>query len=293
MEQRVNKNAICTVLFLDIVGYSEQLVAEQFVLKERFNQVISDAVRSVAENDRIMLDTGDGAAIAFLGAPEECLFIAMAIRDEILQQTSDRETPLAVRIGINLGPVRVLHDINGQLNIIGDGINTAQRVMSFADPNQILVSRSYYEVVSRLTGEITALFSYAGVRMDKYVREHEVYEVVSPDHESHAAGLVAEQSSMMKAVLPFRVSRTLMWAGGTVGVGLLLFSLFFYLSIKDDPAVPPEEVGQIVDAPVPEKKAAADEHQTTWQKVLGTFKQSAGDKQPTCTDAQRMLKQCD
>jgi hypothetical protein len=40
-----------------------------------------------------------------------------------------------------------------------------------------MVSRSYYEVVSRLSQEYTRLFNYAGARTDKHVREHEVYAV--------------------------------------------------------------------------------------------------------------------
>ena len=82
---------------------------------------------------------------------------------------------LALRIGINLGPLRIVKDVNGQPNMLGDGINVAQRVMSFAEPNQILVSRSYYEIVSRLSQEYTRLFQYVGVHRDKHVREHEVY----------------------------------------------------------------------------------------------------------------------
>jgi hypothetical protein len=66
-------------------------------------------------------------------------------------------------------------DVNGQPNMLGDGINVAQRVMSFAEPNQILVSRSYYEIVSRLSQEYTRLFQYLGIHRDKHVREHEVY----------------------------------------------------------------------------------------------------------------------
>ena len=82
---------------------------------------------------------------------------------------------LALRIGINLGPLRIVKDVNGQPNMLGDGINVAQRVMSFAEPNQILVSRSYYEIVSRLSQEYTRLFQYVGIHRDKHVREHEVY----------------------------------------------------------------------------------------------------------------------
>ena len=68
-----------------------------------------------------------------------------------------------------------MKDVNGQPNMLGDGINVAQRVMSFAEPNQILVSRSYYEIVSRLSQEYTRLFQYVGIHRDKHVREHEVY----------------------------------------------------------------------------------------------------------------------
>jgi hypothetical protein len=84
---------------------------------------------------------------------------------------------MAIRIGINLGPVRLVKDINGQMNIIGDGINVAQRVMSFSQSGQLLVSRSFYEVVSCLSLDYASLFSYVGARTDKHVREHEVYSV--------------------------------------------------------------------------------------------------------------------
>lgn len=61
----------------------------------------------------------------------------------------------------------------------GDGINVAQRIMGFAQPNQLLVSRSYYEVVSCLIDSHSKMFSYLGMRKDKHVRQHEVYEVTS------------------------------------------------------------------------------------------------------------------
>jgi len=73
--------------------------------------------------------------------------------------------------------VRLVKDINAQMNIIGDGINVAQRVMSFSQSGQLLVSRSFYEVVSCLSLDYASLFSYVGARTDKHVREHEVYSV--------------------------------------------------------------------------------------------------------------------
>jgi hypothetical protein len=50
--------------------------------------------------------------------------------------------------------------------------------MSFARPGQLLVSRSFYEVVSCLSRDYASLFRHEGSRTDKHVRAHEVYAVV-------------------------------------------------------------------------------------------------------------------
>jgi len=163
------RTLVCSVLFLDIVEYSRKPVAEQIQLKQAFNRTLGEALEGVAPRDRIILDTGDGAAVTFMGDPEDALFAAMTMRD--------REGGVT-RLGVNLGPVRLVKDLNGQVNIIGDGINVAQRVMSFAQPGQLLVSRSFYEVVSCLSRDYANLFHHEGARTDKHVREHDVYAVV-------------------------------------------------------------------------------------------------------------------
>ena len=111
--------------------------------------LVAGVLEHVPVSDRMMLDTGDGAALCFLGDPEDALFAASNLRAGSVAAGPE----LALRIGINLGPLRIVKDVNGQPNMLGDGINVAQRVMSFAEPNQILVSRSYYEIVSRLSHE--------------------------------------------------------------------------------------------------------------------------------------------
>jgi class 3 adenylate cyclase len=176
-ENQNSRTLICSVVFLDIVEYSRLPVAHQIKLKEQFNALLSQALQDIAVTDRIILDTGDGAAISLIGDPEDALSLATGFRDAVSAQSPGDTSPLRTRIGINLGPVRLVKDINGQPNIIGDGINVAQRVMTFAQPGQALVSRSYYEVVSRLSDGYSKLFHYEGPRTDKHVREHEVYAV--------------------------------------------------------------------------------------------------------------------
>jgi hypothetical protein len=180
---RPNRTFISSVLFLDIVDYTRQPVTEQIRLKEQFNLLVSHLISDIPENDRIVLDTGDGAALSFLGDPEDALFVAVKLRDAIKEKQSDQFPDLHLRMGIHLGPVKLLKDINGRPNLIGDGINNAQRVMNFAAPDQILVSRSFYDVVSCLSDEYRNLFSHRGTQTDKHVREHELYEIgfVDPD----------------------------------------------------------------------------------------------------------------
>jgi hypothetical protein len=118
-----------------------------------------------------MSDGYQQTAVCFLGDPEDALIAATNLA------AAAHGTDVSLRLGINLGPVKIVKDVNGRPNVLGDGINDAQRVMSFSEPGQILVSRSYYEVLSRLSQEYSRLFAYVGVHKDKHVREHEVYLV--------------------------------------------------------------------------------------------------------------------
>jgi class 3 adenylate cyclase len=169
MSDNSSRTRVTSVLFLDIAGYSAQPVARQLALKQAFNEALARVLSPIATADRVILDTGDGAAVTFLATPEDALFAGL------LMQRTTSELPL--RLGINLGPVRIVRDLNGQTNVIGDGINVGQRVMSFAEPGQLLVSRSFHEVVSRVSSDYERLFCRIGERQDKHERPHELYAV--------------------------------------------------------------------------------------------------------------------
>lgn len=180
MKERGTKTIMCSVLFLDIVEYSKKSVSGQIALKEALNALLAYAIRDIPVNDRIILDTGDGAAISFLGDVADAIKVALMLRSSLLDEGAKMDPPLLVRLGINLGPVRLVKDINERPNIVGDGINVAQRVMGFAHFGQILVSRSYYEAVSRMSHEYADMFRFEGSRTDKHVRDHEIYSVNLP-----------------------------------------------------------------------------------------------------------------
>jgi class 3 adenylate cyclase len=235
------RTLVCSVLFLDIVEYSKKPVADQMELKQAFNKALAKALEHVAPRDRIILDTGDGAAVTFMGDPEDALFAAMAVRDA--------SGGVPVRLGVNLGPIRLVKDLNDQVNIIGDGINVAQRVMSFSSPGQLLVSRSFYEVVSCLSRDYARLFHHEGARTDKHVREHDVYSVVGTSSRVGDTTAHARASEQRRRFLGLRLSALiaapvvfLVIVGGALGARM---------------ALEPAPAAAEAPPPVPEAKKAA------------------------------------
>ena len=239
---------------MDMIDYSKKPDSEQIEVKNQFNALISNALKDIAQNDRIIVDTGDGAAIACSGSPEDALFIAVAIRDEIIKTNINSKQPMFVRFGINLGTVRVMNDINSHPNIIGDGINVAQRIMSFAQPNQILVSRSYFEITSRLSQEISQLFDYSGVKQDKHVREHEVYSVRLQKDILHANGRSALPSPSEKTNIV--ATKPLNWKYAVLGV-LLLAAFVGLIKMNAEPKSPAITLVNPVEQVKPVEQAKA------------------------------------
>jgi class 3 adenylate cyclase len=189
-----------TVLFFDMVGYTKLAVTKQTEVKAEFNQLVSACLETQGAGDRLILDTGDGAAIGFMQHPEDALQVAMRFRNALLANQHNDHPDLKVRMGIHMGPINIVRDMNGQSNMVGDGINDAQRVMNFAGADQIFVSRAYYDFVSRLDEQYANIFYYQGVQKDKHRREHHVYklvDVVVPDSPADAQG-AGEDGSAMK-----------------------------------------------------------------------------------------------
>lgn len=167
-----------TVLFFDVVGYTKQSVSKQIEIKRQFNQLVSECLKPHDTGEYIILDTGDGAAIGFPQYPEEALEVAVMFRKTAMANHHMDYPDLKVRMGIHLGPVNIAKDMNGRSNMVGDGINDAQRVMSFAGVDRIYISRAYYDYVSRLNDEYSNMLLYRGMQKDKHGREHAVYELM-------------------------------------------------------------------------------------------------------------------
>jgi TolB-like protein/class 3 adenylate cyclase len=127
------------VLFIDIVGYSKLLIAEQSEQIQTLREIVRGTEqfkKADAEGKLLRLPTGDGGALVFRNSLEAPVLCALEISKAIKSHPE-----LKVRMGIHSGPVNEITDLNEQANIAGVGINMAQRVMDCGDAGHILLSK--------------------------------------------------------------------------------------------------------------------------------------------------------
>jgi class 3 adenylate cyclase len=137
------------VLFLDIVGYSLQPIDQQTALLSLLQEIVrqsTEFIRARDNSELISLPTGDGMALVFLRDPLSPVKCALEISGSIRQHAEVR-----VRMGIHTGPVQRHADIREEVNLVGGGINVAQRVMDCGDAGHILLSRSVAETLAQLS----------------------------------------------------------------------------------------------------------------------------------------------
>ncbi len=140
---------IAHVLFCDIIGYSLLPIDQQKRAMRILQKVVkqtTDYKKADARKQLVRLPAGDGIALAFLRdavAPARCAFeIAAKLKTY---------PEVRLRIGAHSGPVFRSADINANQNVVGSGINLAQRVMDCGDEGHILVSRNVAEVLGQVS----------------------------------------------------------------------------------------------------------------------------------------------
>jgi protein kinase-like protein len=191
--ERAERTWVCSVVTVDIGRYFDQSVELQAQWKQRFNGYLGRSTQQVPEADRVILDSGSGVAVCFLGDPDGAMSCALGLLGTAVREEPKNPDPMRIRVGIHLGAVKLVKDINGNLNALGDGLHVAQRMMGFAGDNQILTSRSFHDVASCLSDGYRPLFTLAGTRRDEQMREHTVYELHLPkavSGEGHSARTV-------------------------------------------------------------------------------------------------------
>ena len=162
-------SVIGAVLFADVTAEDPAAEAAHKERRTLLAALVSQAVAALPASSRLAVNTSEGCAVACLGDPEDALRTARHLG------AAAASRDLALQMGINLGPVRVLPSPSGRSRILGDGITTAYRVMRFAAPGQVLASSAYVDLLRQLRHSAAACFRHLGQRRDPQERQHEIH----------------------------------------------------------------------------------------------------------------------
>ena len=83
-------------------------------------------------------------ALVFTDSLESPIICALEICEALREHSQ-----LKLRMGIHSGPVTRLVDVNDRSNVAGAGMNMAERVMSCADANHILLTKRAAEDLAK------------------------------------------------------------------------------------------------------------------------------------------------
>ena len=195
-EQRVQRR-LAAILAADVVGYSALMERAEEATYAEFERLKRELIEpSLSRHDgRLIKTTGDGALAEF-ASPSA----AVRCAEEIQESIASGQSPLKLRIGVNLGEVIVGAD--GDL--FGDGINIAVRLEAVAHPGGILISEKVY---SEVEGKLDVHFEDRGEQQLKNISKPvRAFAVRAGAHSALIDGLTAAPPHPDKpsiAVLPF------------------------------------------------------------------------------------------
>ncbi len=200
--------AKCNIIFIDIVKYSKRRIVSQQKIITKLNDLIHEVFTETSFMfnfvDIIKIPIGDGIALVFPENNKNFEYLKYSklllrkvynyekkepcdqIRNKYYCNDHDH---FKVRIGIGSGDCIIYKDINDNLNVAGNEMNYASRVMSKANPNQICLTESAYKQLIDFSQEpiYNHFKEYTNIKIkhDEMIKIfrylHEVYDINNDD----------------------------------------------------------------------------------------------------------------
>ncbi|MBX7240183.1 MAG: response regulator [Bacteroidia bacterium] len=179
-----NENIEATVAFIDICGFTA--ISEKQspnIVVHHLNQYFDVMVRDIIAHDGIVDKfIGDCIMAVFKGEYhlDKGIEACLDIKKSLAALPDDELFSPKVSIGINSGEM-VSGNIGSatlrrlDFTVIGDTVNTAQRIQSIAQPNQILVNQDCYEKIKK-SFQCNRIGSF---KLKNKAAEITVYEILS------------------------------------------------------------------------------------------------------------------
>ena len=148
------RTALVRYIYIDIVDFSiGRTIEAQSDILSTLNRIVGQSAseHAVVSDQMLFLPTGDGICVCLVDLIHPFdLDISIAI--SVLERVSlfnrnqlDSSRRFELRIGINENQDNLVIDIKGGINVVGLGINLAQRVMSVASPSGLCLGQSVFE----------------------------------------------------------------------------------------------------------------------------------------------------
>ena len=163
MKQDLDRRLVA-VMFTDMVGYTALFQADERLAMDKRDQYMRAVERHhEAFGGAIVQRLGDGTMSMFPGS-----LVAVQAAVEIQRELADHDVPL--RIGIHVGEVVVQPGA-----LVGDAVNVASRIESFAVPGGVMLSDTAHDQIRNRTD--VAVVSLGRFRLKNVGRPVELFAV--------------------------------------------------------------------------------------------------------------------
>ena len=156
---------LAAIMAADIVGYSGLVERDEAgtlaAIRALRREVIDPLLAE--HHGRIVKLLGDGALVEFASVVD-AVACAVAVQEAVASRQAQGpvERRIVFRIGINLGDVVV----EGDDDLLGDGVNIAARLEQLCEPGGVLVSGTAYD---HLAGRLDLPLEFAGEQRVKNI----------------------------------------------------------------------------------------------------------------------------
>jgi len=170
-------------LFTDMVGGSNPTIPTKDQVRKivALNELIrrTETFRNRDHTSTVILPVGDGVAVGFSDSQEKPLRLAIEIHKALFRYNENKvgKDKLAIRIGIDMGPVYIVEDLNGKDNVWGPGIILTRRVMDLCGEMNIFASARIGDDIRKLSPEYEEILHPIGNYSIKHGEELVIYNI--------------------------------------------------------------------------------------------------------------------